>query len=208
MTDRIELGPLTDVPPDQDAGRFFYLLEVFARLDAWAAGRYLADLLTADPSALTRIGQYDQDDVSGLIAGLVNRINDHLPGGYSFVAQTDPTGVRDSRYAIRPAPDVFGDTDELVGVLAFAGVTGSPRVEVLVDAVNRAFVVGEGETHLSAVDEAIRSLLGFGSLGTLKLLNEPHGEPVFTANLGLLLDGKPGITAWDGAAVAVGAPHD
>ena len=206
MTDRIELGPLPKAPAEQSADRFFYLLEVFARIDAGATGRYLADLLTADPRILTIIRQYVQDDVSGLIAGLVDRIDDHLPGGYSFEA--DPTGVRDSRYAIRPGPDVLGDTDELVGVLAFAGGTGRTlRVEILVDAVNRAFVVGEGETDLSAVGEAVRSLLGFGFLGTLKLLNEPHGVPVFTANLGLLLDGEPGITAWDGAGVAVGAPR-
>ena len=182
-------------------------MEVFARIDAGATGRYLADLLTADPRILTIIRQYVQDDVSGLIAGLVDRIDDHLPDGYSFEAEADPTGVGDSRYAIRPAPDVFGDADELVGVLALAGGTGALRVEILVDAVNRAFVVGEGETDLSAVDEAIRSLLGFGFLGTLKLLNEPHGVPVFTANLGLLLGGEPRITAWDGAGVAVGAPH-
>ena len=205
MVDRIELGPLTDVPPDQDADRFFHLLEVFARMDAGAAGQYLTDLLAADPRILTTIRQYVQDDVRGLIAGLVYRIDDHLPDGYSFVAEQDPTGLQSVRYAIRPDPAVFEDTEELVGVLTLAQHTDTARVKILVDALHRAFVAGEGQTDLSAVHEAIQLLLDLGFVGTLRLVGEPHGEAVFTANLGLMADKKPGVTAWSGTGIAAGA---
>ena len=205
--DRIELGPLTNVPAERDASRFFHLLEVFARMDPAAAAGYLTDLLRADHRVMRNIRRYTQEDIAGLTGELADRIDERLPEGYSFVAEQDPTGLRSVRYAVRPDPVLFKDTQELVGILTLAQHTDTARVEIIVDAVHRAFVVGEGETDLYAIHEVIQLLLDFGFVGTLRLVGEPHGQAVFTANVGLMADNKPGVTAWSGTGITAGARH-
>lgn len=204
MLDRIELGALPHTPVERNASGFFYLLELFARVDATAAAGYVTSLLMDDPGVLGGLRRRTEGEIESLNGQVARQIDDHLPGGYSFGAELDVTGMDYSEYAIRPDPALFAATDELSGVLTFSPDTETARVDVLVDAVNQAFVVGEGETDLLAAADAIESLLGFCFTGTLRLTEQPHGKTVFTANLGLLASMKPGVVSWTGPRATTG----
>lgn len=183
MLDRIELGALPQAPTNRDAGRFFYLLHYFARLDAQAAARYVTSLLLEDPHFLAILPAKTEQEISPLIDGVTVRIDAHLPRGYAFAAELDESGMYYNRYTIRPDPALLAETDELVGVILVDQKTRTATAEVLVDPVNAGFVTRAADTELAAAEQAATTLLDLGFLGALTLTDGAGGDTILSVDL-------------------------